>query len=114
MKILLNWFASESLSLSSILKYFSFQIIIVVDYIKSPLYNQPEHNKIHVKFMLNISSVFILLFVQIVLIILNAIFASAEIAVLSMNETKLERMAEQGNNRAKRLVRLTQSVQIIK
>ena len=54
------------------------------------------------------TSVFILLFVQIVLIILNAIFASAEIAVLSMNETKLERMAEQGNNRAKRLVRLTQ------
>lgn len=46
------------------------------------------------------TSVFILLFVQIVLIILNAIFASAEIAVLSMNETKLERMAEQGNNRA--------------
>ena len=62
MKILLNWFASESLSLSSILKYFSFQIIIVVDYIKSPLYNQPEHNKIHVKFMLNISSVYIMKF----------------------------------------------------
>lgn len=39
---------------------------------------------------------------------MNAIFASAEIAVLSMNETKLERMAEQGDSRAKRLVRLTQ------
>jgi putative hemolysin len=49
------------------------------------------------------TSIFILLVVQIILIILNAIFASAEIAVLSMNETKLERMAEQGNNRAKRL-----------
>lgn len=54
------------------------------------------------------TSIFILLVVQIILIILNAIFASAEIAVLSMNETKLERMAEQGNGRAKRLVRLTQ------
>ena len=54
------------------------------------------------------TSIFILLLVQIILIILNAIFASAEIAVLSMNETKLERMAEQGNSRAKRLVRLTQ------
>lgn len=40
------------------------------------------------------TSIFILLLVQIILIILNAIFASAEIAVLSMNETKLERMAE--------------------
>ena len=54
------------------------------------------------------TSIFILLVVQIILIILNAIFASAEIAVLSMNETKLERMAEQGDSRAKRLVRLTQ------
>ena len=54
------------------------------------------------------TSIFILLFVQIILIVLNAIFASAEIAVLAMNETKLARMAEQGNNRAKRLVRLTQ------
>ena len=58
--------------------------------------------------MKNFFSIFILLVVQIILIILNAIFASAEIAVLSMNETKLERMAEQGNGRAKRLVRLTQ------
>ncbi len=44
---------------------------------------------------------------QIVLIALNAIFASAEIAVISMNETKLERMAESGNKKAKRLVKLT-------
>ncbi len=44
---------------------------------------------------------------QILLIALNAIFASAEIAVLSINETKLERMAEQGNSKAKRLFKLT-------
>ena len=53
------------------------------------------------------SSMIVLLFFQVILIALNAVFASAEIAVLSLNETKLERMAEQGNSRAKRLVRLT-------
>lgn len=52
------------------------------------------------------SSMIVLLFFQVVLIALNAVFASAEIAVLSLNETKLERMAEKGNGRAKRLVRL--------
>ncbi len=45
---------------------------------------------------------------QIVLIVLNAIFASAEIAVISMNDTKLERMAEGGDRRAKRLVKMTE------
>ena len=34
---------------------------------------------------------------------LNAVFASAEIAVLSISETKLERMASQGNTRAKQM-----------
>ena len=48
-----------------------------------------------------------LFILQIILIALNATFASAEIAVLSINETKLERMPEAGNRRAKRLVRLT-------
>ncbi len=49
----------------------------------------------------------LLLFLQLVLIALNAIFASAEIAVLSISETKLERMSEEGNKRAKRIFRLT-------
>lgn len=48
-----------------------------------------------------------LLILQIVLIALNAIFACAELAVLSINETKLERMADQGDKRAKRLFKLT-------
>ena len=48
---------------------------------------------------------FLLLF-QVVLICLNAIFASAEIAVLSINEAKLERMANEGNVKAKRLFKL--------
>ena len=52
-------------------------------------------------------SIGFLLLLQVMLIALNAIFACAEIAVLSINETKLERMAEQGDKRAKRLFRLT-------
>ena len=47
------------------------------------------------------------LILQVVLIGLNAIFASAEIAVISMNDTKLQRMAKDGDARAKRLVALT-------
>lgn len=51
------------------------------------------------------------LLLQIVLIALNAIFASAETAFLSMNSTKLEKMMEEGDKktrkRAKRLQKLT-------
>lgn len=53
------------------------------------------------------SSVFVLLLVQIILIALNAVFAGAEIAVLSVNDAKLERMAAQGNRKARRLQKLT-------
>ena len=53
------------------------------------------------------SSIGILLLIQVILIALNAIFASAEIAVLSINETKLERLASQGDKKAKRLYKLT-------
>ncbi|MBQ2879250.1 MAG: HlyC/CorC family transporter [Anaerotignum sp.] len=48
------------------------------------------------------------LLLQVVLIALNAIFASAEIAVISMNDTKLQKMAKEGDARAKRLVALTE------
>lgn len=48
-----------------------------------------------------------LILLQVLLIGLNAVFASAEIAVLSINEVKLERMAEDGNKKAKRLFKLT-------
>ncbi len=50
-----------------------------------------------------------LLLFQIFLIFLNAVFASAEIAVLSISEAKLEKMAEEGNHRAKRLFKLTKN-----
>ena len=48
------------------------------------------------------------LFIQVILIAVNAIFASAEIAIVSMNELKLEKLAEDGNRRAKRLRKLTE------
>lgn len=44
---------------------------------------------------------------QVILIGLNAIFACAEIAVISMNENRLEQLAAEGNKRAVRLSRLT-------
>ncbi len=48
------------------------------------------------------------LILQVVLIFLNATFASAEIAVISMNETKLKKMASDGNKKAMRLAALTE------
>ena len=48
------------------------------------------------------------LILQVVLIALNAVFASAEIAVISMNETKLKKMAEDGNKKAIKLSKLTE------
>ena len=44
---------------------------------------------------------------QVVLIALNAVFASAEIAVISMNDVRMKRMALEGDKRAKRLLALT-------
>lgn len=45
---------------------------------------------------------------QVVLIFLNAVFASAEIAVISMNDNKLYSLADNGDNRAVKLVKLTE------
>lgn len=44
---------------------------------------------------------------QVILIALNAVFACAEIAIISMNDNKLAQMASQGDKRAIRLARLT-------
>lgn len=52
-------------------------------------------------------SIGFLLLIQVFLIALNAIFASAEIAALSMNELKLAKLVEQGDRRAIRLSKLT-------
>ena len=52
-------------------------------------------------------SIFLMLGLQILLIALNAIFACAEIAVISMNDNKLAKLAQEGDKRAVRLARLT-------
>lgn len=44
---------------------------------------------------------------QMILIFLNAVFASAELAVISVNGTKLEKLANDGNKKAARLISLT-------
>ena len=49
----------------------------------------------------------LMLLLQIALIACNAIFACAEIAVISMSETKLEKLVAEGDRRAKRLQKLT-------
>ena len=45
---------------------------------------------------------------QVVLIAVNAVFACAEIAVVSCNDAKLEKMAQEGNKRAAKLFHLTE------
>jgi len=52
-------------------------------------------------------SIVFMILLQVFLIALNAIFACAEIAVISMNDNKLEKMADEGDKRAIRLVNLT-------
>ena len=44
---------------------------------------------------------------QIILIALNAVFACAEVAVISINDVRLEKLAASGNKRAARLKKLT-------
>lgn len=52
------------------------------------------------------NSIVSLLLIQIILIALNAVFASAELAVLSINEAKINRLAEHGSKKARRLRKL--------
>lgn len=49
----------------------------------------------------------LILGLQILLIALNAVFACAEIAIISMNDAKLAKLAAEGDKRALRLSRLT-------
>lgn len=54
------------------------------------------------------TSIGVLLLLQVFLIALNAVFACTEIAVISVNDNKMARMAAQGDKRAQRLVALTE------
>lgn len=53
------------------------------------------------------NSIIFMILLQVILIALNAVFACAEIAVISMNDAKLAKMASEGDKRAIRLARLT-------
>ena len=42
-----------------------------------------------------------------VLILINAFFAMSEIAVISLNDSKIKKMAEEGHKKANRILKLT-------
>ncbi len=44
-----------------------------------------------------------------VLIFFNAFFAMSEIAIISLNDTKIQKLAEEGNKKAKQIVKLTEN-----
>lgn len=52
-------------------------------------------------------SILLMILLQVVLIMFNAVFACAEIAVISINDNKLAKMAADGDKRAIRLAKLT-------
>ncbi len=53
------------------------------------------------------NSIAFMILLQLVLIMLNAVFACAEIAIISMNDNKMAKMASEGDKRAIRLQKLT-------
>ncbi len=44
-----------------------------------------------------------------VLILVNAFFAMSELAIITLNDNKIEKMAEEGNKKAKKIVKLTEN-----
>ncbi len=52
------------------------------------------------------SNSFLLILIQVVLIIINAFFASAEIAVISLNENKIQKEAQKGDKKAKLMLQM--------
>lgn len=54
-------------------------------------------------------SIIVKLLLLLLLILINAFFAMSEIAIISLNDNKIERMAEDGHKKAKQVVRLTEN-----
>ena len=54
-------------------------------------------------------NLWLMLLLQVVLVALNAVFACAEIAVLGISESKLEKLDGEGNKKARRLRKLTKN-----
>lgn len=53
------------------------------------------------------ATIIIKLLILFVLILINAFFAMSEIAIISLNDSKIEKMASEGNKKAKQVLRLT-------
>ncbi|MEI6579032.1 MAG: hemolysin family protein [Eubacteriales bacterium] len=53
------------------------------------------------------SGIFLQLFVLFLLILMNAFFAMSEIAIITLNDNKIARMAEDGHKKAKQVLKLT-------
>lgn len=53
------------------------------------------------------NNILLKLFLLVVLIFMNAFFAASEIALISLNDSKMKKLAEEGNKRAKQIVKLT-------
>ena len=49
------------------------------------------------------------LLLQVVLIAINAFFAATEIAVISLNENRLRRQAEEGDRKAAQMLRMVEN-----
>ena len=55
------------------------------------------------------ASPFVSILILLVLIFINAFFSASEIAVITLNDNKIKKMAEDGNKKAAQILRLTQN-----
>ncbi|MEG1835174.1 MAG: hemolysin family protein [Oscillospiraceae bacterium] len=55
------------------------------------------------------ATVILQIFFLLVLILINAFFAMSEIAIISLNDNKIDKMAEEGDKKAKQILRLTKN-----
>ncbi|MGB4984987.1 MAG: hemolysin family protein [Erysipelotrichaceae bacterium] len=58
---------------------------------------------------MDVDQIIFSIILQLVLILLNAIFACAEIAVLSVNDNRINKLVNENNNKAKRIQKLTEN-----
>ncbi len=56
-----------------------------------------------------VANLIIKLLLLLFLIIINAFFAMSEIAIISLNDTKMKHLAEEGNKKAKQVIKLTEN-----
>lgn len=55
------------------------------------------------------ASIILKLLLLFILILINAFFAMSEIAIISLNDAKMEKMAEDGDKKAKQVLKLTKT-----